>query len=132
VIKDENMSLDKTQFYIFFEGEPEPEEPEAPPDPIKYDIAEFGEIGKINFNWNKVDEFALEKSKYAKQKNKIPSKPVIRTIPKPAAPTKTDSSTVQDQIFDYLGEMLKNTAISDQANEEEEVEVIDDIDLDNL
>jgi len=129
VTKDENISFDKSQFYTFFEGEPEPEEPEVQ-EPVKYDISEFGDIGKISFNWNQVDEFALEKSKHAKPK--ASSKPIIRPVQRIPAPTKKDSNTVQDQIFDYLGEMLKNTAISDYTEEEKEEEIVDDIDLDNL
>jgi len=129
VTKDENITFDKSQFYTFFEGEPEPEEPEVQ-EPEKFDISEFGDIGKISFNWNQVDEFALEKSKHAKPK--ATSKPMIRPVQRIPAPTKTNSNTVQDQIFDYLGEMLMNTAISDYAAEEKEEEVVDDIDLDNL
>jgi hypothetical protein len=86
VIKDEpNVVLNKSQFYIFFEGEQEPEE-EEPKEPEKFDISEFGDIGTINFDWNKVDEFSLEKSKFAKQKNtKKPGAgiPVVRSAPQP-------------------------------------------------
>jgi len=129
VIKDqEKVSLDKSDFYIFFEGAPEPE-PEIPPEPVNFDISEFGEIGAIKFNWNQVDEFALEKSKFSKQKS-TPKPSEFKVIQRAPSAAKSTSNTVQDQIFDYLGEMLKNTAISEQKDETEEV--IDDIDLDDL
>jgi len=127
VLSDEKKNVDfkKSEFYIFFEGKEE-EEPLPPP---TFDISEFGDIGTINVN---LKDFDLPEapSKFSKSGGgaKKPGGPV-RMVPR-QAPIKTASNTVQDQIFDYLGEMLKKTVVSDEReiNEDEVVEE----DLDNL
>jgi len=118
-------TLKKVNFIFFFEGKEE-EEPLPPP---TYDISEFGDIGTINVN---LKDFELPDapSKFSKSGGggKKPGGPV-RMVPR-QAPIKTSSNTVQDQIFDYLGEMLKKTVVSDEREIKED-EVVEE-DLDNL
>jgi len=110
VVSDENVVLTKTEFYIFFEGEPEKEE-EAPPPKPTYDISEFGDIGKIDVNWNDEQDAP---SKFSKKSGGPSKKPVGVMKPPQKPPPKTASNTVQDQIFDYLGEMMKRNMLADE------------------
>jgi len=55
---------------------------------------------------------------------------VVRSTQKPTP--KTASNTVQDQLFDYLGEMLKKTVVSDERETAPETQVTEDFDLDDL
>jgi len=61
-------------------------------------------------------------------------RPVTKTVPVTRSAPKTASNTVQDQIFDYLGEMLKKNVLADEkgVKDETQVEFVEDIDLDDL
>jgi len=80
-------------------------------------------------NWSDLDNLEAP-GKYSSKSGA--KRPVTKPVPVARSAPKTASNTVQDQIFDYLGEMLKKNVLADEREEKAEAEIVEEIDLDDL